>query len=338
MRVGSLVYATDQGLGILARSFVQAGVVTDVMVVKHGRHPCHAAEWYPGAPILHGVRSHDDMLRAKQFCDQHDVMFFFETPFIWELIPHCRARNVKTVIMPMHECMPATWPCDEHFAPDLILNPSALDQLCFPTGTQVTVPVDPSTWRQRERARVFVHNAGHGGLKGRNGTIELMEAIKLAKSPAQFVIRCQEGGPLMNIIPTDRRVGVVTRTLPAAELYAGGDVFIFPEKFNGLSLPLQEARAAGMLVMTTDRFPNNDWLPVRPLIKTRAYVRNRIGPPYREFNEALLDPVAIAEKIDEMYDKDISPYSRDGLEWARENSWEQWLPRYRQILNRLVKA
>src|SRR5688572_25894368 len=98
MRVGSLVYATEQGLGILAKSFYDNGVVSDAMVVRHGRHVTHD-EWYPDSwDQITNIRDYNQQNAAKRFCQAMDVMLFFETPFIWELIPYCREYKVKTAI------------------------------------------------------------------------------------------------------------------------------------------------------------------------------------------------------------------------------------------------
>lgn len=384
MNVGSIVYATDQGLGILAKSFYDHGIITDVIVVRHGRHPTHD-EWYPGAHQVANLKDWRQQQAMAGWCEGMDVMLFLETPFVWELIDHCRSKGVKTVLMPMFECEPTTLPA----CPDLVLCPSLLDLRYYSwyvgsnpivAGQMLTrkdglksvflpVPVE-YPWRQRTRAEVFVHNAGHGGLKGRNGTAELIEAMRHVKSGARLTLRAQESsrqywaaGQLRDANNTpvnlpdniDLKIG----TFPYEQLFAEGDVFVFPETFNGLSLPLQEARAAGMLVMCGDRFPMNTWLPTKvetpdrynpfggfprltetmsPLIPVEGYVKSRIGPPYNEFDEAVFSPKTIAAKIDEWYVRDITEYSQQGREWAEENSWEVLGPKYKAVLEGLCAS
>ncbi len=341
MKIGSFVYATDQGLGILAKSFFDAGVVTDVCVIRHGRHTTHD-DWYPGMPQVTNLRDPQQMRMMRDFCRNMDAMLFFETPFVWDLVNACRDDGVKTSLMPMFECEPTQLPA----TPDLFINPSHLDQQYYPSGIHIPVPVEYG-WKKREKAIEFVHNSGHGGLKGRNGTAEVVEAMKYVKSGARLTLRAQEssrqywaGGELRdaNDQPTslspniDLRIG----TFPYETLFLEGDVFLFPEKFNGLSLPLQEARAAGMLVMCGDRFPMNQWLPKEPLIPVAQYVRDRIGPPYNEYDRACFDPKAIAAKIDEWFGMDISEYSESGRAWAEGMSWAALKPKYTQVLEELI--
>lgn len=321
MRVGTICYTTDQGLGILARTFYTYGVVTDVLIVQHSRENHY--EWYPGSKFIGGKSWADDKRVVTEFCGRMDAMLFFETPFHWQTIPTCRDMCVKTVLMPMHECMPDKLP----YVPDRYVCPSLIELRQYPDNSvYLPVPVT-TTWRQRTRAEVFVHNGGWGGLMGRNGTTEVMEAWKHVKSPAVLLVRSQKG-----VESNTPGVWVFNGTAPYNQLFRHGDVFLFPEKFNGLSLPLQEARASGMLVMGTDRFPMNEWLPREPLLPVSRYTRNRINHRYTEFDEAVLDPRAIAARVDEWYGRDISDYSLSARDWAEGMSWDKLRPLYMKEL------
>lgn len=326
MKVGSVVFSTEQGLGILAKDFYDNGIITDVIVLAHGRRPDHP-EWYPNSEF---IRHLDDRYLIG-LCKWVDVMFFFETPFNWNLISICKELGVKTVLMPMYECMPRELPAQ----PDLFINPSLLDQRYYPSGKFIPIPVN-RPWKLREHALTFVHNAGHGGLKGRNGTQELINAIPLVKSPASFIIRCQDPNNIFSELQDDSRVKVVTGTIPSDQLYDEGDVFLFPEKFNGLSLPLQEAYASGMLVMAGDRFPINTWLPNEPLIDVDHYIKDCVSPRCNLYDSAEYDPQMIAATIDAWYGKDISEYSKMGQRWARANSWDVLKPVYLKTLEELL--
>lgn len=340
MRVGSLVFDTTQGLGLLAKAFYDNGVVTDPMVVHHGRRPSNR-DWYPDTYRVTDMHSADQLKAMRELCASVDVMLFFETPFVWGLIDYCRSVGTMTVLMVMHECLHrenAGW-----HKPDLFLCPSLLDEKCVirnvPGPFQTVflpVPADVP-WRQRTRAEVFVHNAGWGGLKGRNGTAELLQAMRLVKSPAKLLLRSQahqDWPPYPELLG---KVELVEGTLPQDMLWSSGDVFVFPETFNGLSLPLQEARAAGMLVMCGDRFPMNTWLPKEPIIPVKEYKRDqRTFPQFCPFDEAVYDPRDIAATIDAWYGRDITDYSLQGKLWAEAHSWEKLKPQYLQLLQDLV--
>jgi hypothetical protein len=319
-RVGSIVLATDQGLGVLARSFYTAGVVTDILVVRHSSRPTNES-WYPGAKII----SASDRQAMREFVRQLDVFLAFELPWDWSLFPFCREQGVRSALMPMVECMPKVLPSQ----PDLFLCPSLLDLQYYPERS-VFIPVPVSVpWRLRERAEVFVHNAGHGGLKGRNGTAELIEAWKLVKSPARLILRSQDPLPWKF---SDHRIDLRVGTVSHEELWTEGDAFVFCDRFDGLSLPLQEARASGMLVISGDRFPSNTWLPREPLVPVARYTRSCVSPRCLEFDEAHFDPETIAATIDAWYGRDFSEYSQSGRAWAEENSWDRLKGRYIEAL------
>lgn len=353
--VGSLCYSCNSGLGILARDFYRHGVFDEMFVVEHSRHPTQW-DWYPADTPYCPIRKLDHNSRLlRDWVEKLDVLLCFETPFYWPIVDHAKSQGVKTVMMPMYECSltrpPATF--DEYWCPSMldfdvfsglrhghpyppfVPVPGVYgDSVCRLTPIPVKVK-----WRQRTEAKVFVHNAGHGGLKGRNGTRELVDALPMVKSPATFLIRSQSRDEWLEeeLAKVSSRVDVHygSGTIRQEDLYSEGDVFIFPEKFNGLSLPLQEARASGMLVMATDRYPINTWLPKEGLILPDDHKKNRIGPPYMEFDEAVIDPRDIAEKIDTWYGRDITAYSQSGKEWAETMSWDVLGPKYKTLLEGL---
>lgn len=336
LRIGHVAYATLQGLGVMARSFYDAGVVTEPIIYRHSRH--NHVEWYPPDTPQIAVRnffgtSLDEVLRRV------DVMLFYETPFDWSFLPHCKAMGVKTVLIPMYEWTPKTPP----YWFDKVIAPSKLDRDYFPGSVYLPIPVDPRYWKPRTHARTFLHNCGHLGHREHKGTRELLEAVKYVRSSEfRLTVRGQGDSGLQKLAQrvfpraVDPRLAIEIVDIPHDRLWAEDthDVYVAPEKFNGLSLPLQEARAAGMLVMASDRYPHNDWLPREPLVPVASYSRASISSSYLEFDEARIEPKAIAAKIDEWVGCDIIDYSLSGREWAEANSWTALKPKWLEELNR----
>lgn len=310
-KVGSVVLATDQGLGYLAKDFFDHGLIHKILIREHGSRANHR-NWYPREAVVSTI---EELLEC-------DTLLFFETPFFDEIITRAREKKIKTVIIPMYECSrPATVN-----ACDVVLAPSLLEKHYYPHAEFIPIPVEVA-WKERKRACRFVHNGGNGGLGGRNGTKELIESMQYVRSPLQLTIRSQI--PLS--VPHDPRIRLRIGQFPKEELWNDGDVFIFPEKFNGLSLPLQEAFASGMLVMAGDRFPINMWLPSEPLIPVSSYTRENYMVSFMSAN---YDPKEIAKTIDRWYDTEICTWSHLGLTWSRENSWAVLKERYETHLSR----
>lgn len=301
---GSIVLTTNQGLGYLAKSFYDNGIIDLVSVHHHTSRENHY-EWYP------------NRVSVEELLDKCDTLLFFETSFSAKIIQEAKKRGIKTILMVMYECTP---PSIAKMV-DKIWTPSLLDQKYYPKSKLVQVPVDVK-WKLREKARIFVHNAGNGGLGGRNGTKEVIEAFNHVKSDARLILRSQV--PIKCDNPKiEVRIGTFDN------IWDDGDVFLFPEKFNGLSLPLQEAYASGMLVMAGNRFPMNRWLPKPPLIPVVGYHKETIAV---EFDCAEYNPIDIANQIDMWYNCDISAFSLSGKKFNEENSWKQLKEKYISLM------
>ena len=322
MNIGTICYATRSGLGILAKRFYDHGIINKILAIQHPHYANHF-DWY---------KSEDLYLNstAAQFSADIDTLLIFENAWqYWSLIKNIKGQGKRFALMPMYEYTPDPLPVE----PDVILCPSALDKKHYPTGIEVTIPVE-QTWHLREHALRFVHNAGHGGKDYRNGTPELLEAMQYVKSPIQLTVRMQPNERRMvdlfhQYYAKDPRVEIVMADVPDEKLYAEGDVFIFPEKFNGLSLPMQEAWASGMMVMGTDRFPMNTWLPPNPLIPSVGTTTLTIA---KKVESSVINPYILAKWIDAWFMQDIMFYSWQGKQWAEKNSWAVWKPKYLELL------
>lgn len=306
--VGSIVLTTHQGLSYLAKSFFDAGLIQKVLIHEHTSR-ANYREWYPRQSVVS---------TSEELLETCDTLIFFEEVWDWKIIVKAREKGIKTVLMPMYECTRSPLP----YSPDLILTPSPLDTRYYQEGREVVVPVE-AQWRLRTKAEVFVHNAGNGGLGGRNGTRELLEAMKQVKSPIKLIVRSQVPIPTVNDPRIEYRIGQFD------DIWSEGDVFVFPEKFNGLSLPLQEAYASGMLVMASQRFPNTDYLPNDPLIPVSGYKKEKLAV---EFDSAIIKPEDIAHTIDYWYGRDITSYSIAGKTWGEEHSWNKLKGIYKELL------
>lgn len=309
MSKGIVCYCTEQGLGRQAKSFFDNGLVQEVFIQPHSTYVNHT-EWYPNA-----CKSYEELLSKVS------EVWFLETPFNWDYVKQAKEKGVKTVLFLMYECSRLLMPVD------VLVGGSIMERIHFGDSVKVIPVPAPKEikWRKRIRARVFVHNAGHGGLGGRNGTKELLEAMKYVKSPIKLIVRTQNP----SFKSSDPRVEIRTGDFPYETLFDEGDVFIYPDKFGGSCLPVQEAFSAGMMVMASARIPHTDWLPNAPLIPVKHYTREIIVE--KIFDCAVISPIEIANAIDKWYNKDITEYSLAGKKWAEENSWEVLKQKYEKI-------
>lgn len=310
MTVGSIVYATKSGLGILAKTLYDYNIINKVHICEHNKFESNF-EWY---------KKEDVFISKEELLKNIDTLFILEAPlpdpFDWSIVEKAKDSNKNVVLMPMYESTPRS-----HLVfIDKILCPSKLDLEYYEDYNSCVVDVpchQHIRWQQRKQAKVFIHNAGHGGIFSRNGTEEIIKSLQYIKSNnIEIIIRIQPDADidLLNLIDkvNDKRVKIEKRHVPFEELWCYGDVFLFPEKFNGLSLPLQEAFSSGMLVMAGDRFPINSWLPKDPLIEVSGYFKTYLPWIGIKIDNAIIEPENIAKHIDKFAYRDITKYSELG--------------------------
>ena len=353
LRVSAIVRADCGGLGALSRSFSDYLAFHRTVSLSHraGEHHPH---WFPNNRVA------EDGLTVELMawlCEGADVLLSFET-WYGELAPRvARQMGVRTALMPMYECCPLAGAGLEDT--DLAICPSLLDLremdrtpgLAGARRVFLPVPFDVEriAFRRRRRARVFLHSMGHGGTAGRNGTRQVIEAWRYVKSNARLVVRHQS--PLPIAPPQDDRITFLSAAAAGAmenywDLWSEGDVLLHPHRWDGLSLPIQEALAAGMPVMTTHYWPFCDagdrdesveaeqpagWLPPssqQMSIAAAATTRLRIC---REIIAYETTPRTIAAAVDAWYDADIAAASDEARAYAELHSWRRLAPEYLRI-------
>lgn len=353
MRISAITRADPCGLATLSRMFHDnLGFCKTVSIARHQGGAWHS-EWYgennrqaPENGMTHEL--------ATWLCEGADVLLSFEC-WYGEFVPAIAKRlGVKTVLMPMYECCPTKEGGLEYT--DLAICTSMLDLeemtnrtpgLARAVKTFLPVPFDTQRipFRRRERALTFVHNAGHGGIGGRNSTVEVLEAWQYVQSPAKLLVRLQPGMVLESPvgIPNDPRITAVESNPENYwDLWGEGDVLLHPHKWDGLSLPIQEATASGMPVMTTRYWPFCDqedkqgWLPksIQDIAIEPCKVGRRII--CREIDVFYPHAKDIAAAVDRLWGENIEAMSDDARAQAERWSWSSLLPLYQEQFQSLV--
>jgi len=267
------------------------------------------------------------------FLKDIDIVMAFETPYNWNIFSMAKERGIKTILTPNYE-----W-TEEHppIHPDLYLCPSLLERDIYehyPTMSEyLPFPIERKLFpfKLRKKADTFVFNNGHGGTKGRNGLVALLQAIPLVKSDVKFIIRSQVPIPTIQDERVDTRQGDVDRT----ELFKEGDVLILPRMFGALSLPTWEAVSSGMPVLSTNLYPFNKILPKDWFFEPEMIEQGRTASVNRVIDIAVVSPIKIAEKIDEWAHKDITEDSKKANEIAVDISWEALHDKYIKLFTKL---
>jgi len=333
-KLGLIARADDSGLGRLSQDFFNHLPIHKVMIVYNNIYDIYP-ERYPDDSLI-CRRGKPDLEEIDVFLRDIDIVLTFETPYNWNLFSEAHKRGIKTVLIPNYEWTPQTLPV----VPDLMICPSQLDYDEMKYNTMgvnevihLPIPVDREKFpfKLRKKAEVFVFNNGHGGHLERNSWHELFQAISLVKKEAKFLIRSQVYFPY---VINDSRIKIEYGDLPQDKLFSEGDVYIWPHKFDGLSLPIQEALSSGMPVISTNIYPHNTYLPkdwlFEPESISKVFVR-------REIDYAIISPKILAEKIEEWIGRDIEKDSKKANEIAEQWSWEKLTPKYLKVLQDLCQ-
>lgn len=280
MRLGIIARADLTGLGVQSRNWVRLLnpdklIVIDSHVFNNNEQHF---EWYAGKDgiLVDGfIKPHE----IEPILRNVDVLLTFEIPYSYELIRHARSRGIKTIIQ-------NNWEFTDYLKqpelplPDLLVNHSywhiQQQQQLWPDITAYCpTPVFVEDYEEnyqenlnRTGMKRFLHVAGRRTYEDRNGTNDLIEAIKLVPADLEFelVIKAQNAE-----VPTfyDPRI-TVDRSQPVdeRELYKNFDALIMPRRYGGACLPMTEALASGLPVIMTDIDPNNIVLPKEWLVKS----------------------------------------------------------------------
>lgn len=329
LKIGIIGRADNCGLGILTQEFYEHLKPTKTILLFNKRYKYYL-DRFPEGECISKKEFSDE--KVKEFLTGLDLVLAFESPYNWNTFDIAREMGVKSVLIPMYEYLKVDTP-----KPDLYICPSLLDYDII-EGNKVflNIPVNREKLIRRKpfKVKTFLFNVGHGGKHDRNLTQMVISAMKLVKSDVKLLVNTQtnivyEESPKVELNFKDE--------YNYQDLYNRGDVFLFPQRFCGLSMPIQEAMAIGLPVVTTDIYPLNVYIPQKLLVKTLKMPSIRVKRLIDTYTTTKED---IAIKIDEMAQmstEELGKYSDLMYEYAKSISWEKMLPKYNKEFEKLCK-
>lgn len=278
MRLGIIARSDLTGLGVQSRNWVRLLNPDKVILIdstpfnKNKQHP----EWYKDYNVL-TINGFISTGEIDKVLDGIDVLLTFEIAYSYELIKAAKDRGVKVILQ-------NNWEFTDYLQtkglplPDLLVNHSYwnLDKQkrLWPEITEYcATPLFIEEFEDNYIQNIhrtgkirFLHVAGRKTYEDRNGTQDILEAVKRIPTDVDFelVIKTQT----TDVECDDPRV-TIDRNSPVdeKELYYDFDAMIMPRRYGGACLPMNEALASGLPVMMTDVDPNNKILPETWLIK-----------------------------------------------------------------------
>lgn len=344
MRVGLIARCDDRGLGHMTWEFARAMRPDRILVVvldptlgkefvQHlERFDDLASEWLGFVDWSGGELPRRDL---DFFLDGLDVVYSAETFYDPGLVPLAERRGVATVLHSMPEFHRADLP-----RPTATWLPTSWRAAETPHEAVVPVPVALDRFEHvdrgsSERTR-WLHVAGNRAALDRNGTSQVLAAVRRLRRPARVEFAVQRGK-----IP--RPVGrmpveIVHRGGAPAEywrLYDGVDALVLPRRYGGLCLPVQEAMAAGLAVVLPDCSPNEEWPAVLVPARRSTHLRTAAGLVQTWTSS----PGHLASTMDRLADPAaLAAAQAASRAWAVEHSWEALRPLYVEQLERVLSS
>jgi len=272
MSVGLVAYANNSGLGVMAKALRDQGIVSSQMVIRHpvkgvhdlGDFPHTFADLNPTKDQLHEYLS---------TCDPR-IVIFIETPFNFDFFREVYASGRGVVLIPMIDSIEQAkfQPYGKYITG--IIHPTQMGYALYRDAhkwngliTHVPWPIDTDYFNPSQLGEkgssTFLHNEGFGGAGYRKGTDMVFTAFQqlsyLLKDVSMYV-RSQCAESQHSQIRKMKQVTINTEDAPEAiDIYTGGKVYVAPSRREGLGLPIPEAMACGLPVITTGAPPMHQW-------------------------------------------------------------------------------
>lgn len=271
MRIGLIARSDRTGLGNQTRNLARMLRPDEIMLIDSTRfnhneqHPDMYATYsvttidgFPtDAQVTNWLRGIDVVITCEIFYNRNFVDIARKmgvktiNQFNWEFLDYLREPNLA---LPDKLVAPSKWHLEE--ARRLWGN---VEYLPTPVFVDDFKEVKELNYARTGKKR-FLHIMGRGAVNDRNGTLDLIEAMRYSREDFELVIKTQspDGLPLMGF---DNRITVDT-TSPENEvdLYRDFDAMILPRRYGGQCLPMTEALCAGLPVLMTNVSPNGDFL------------------------------------------------------------------------------
>lgn len=278
---GLIVRGDDSGLGNQTRRmtyFLRPQRLLYIDSTSFSKNKVQHKDWYDGFSGYY-VQGFPNDREIRTFLRGLTHFTTCETAYNYNFYSIARQMRVKSSCVINYEF------CDylvkpELPKPDLFIMPSywKLDEMKKRFGDDKVVylppPIDPNEFKEAREINFnrtgrprFLHIVGTLALNDRNGTLDLLQALKYTKSDFELVIHSQQELPREYII-SDSRIKYNMRSLEnSCDLYKDFGALILPRRYAGLCLPCNEALMSGLPVIMTDTSPNNYLLPKEWLVK-----------------------------------------------------------------------
>lgn len=350
VKLGLIAFANDGGLGAQTRRLSQVLQPDRIMMIDSSSFSPNKSlhyEWYPADRSFLASMwppSNNDM---KLFLEGLTHVIVCENPYNFALLHYAKEQGIKVYVQSNYEfCenIVQPWlPTPHKFIMPSYWKIAEMEKLFGRQNVEyLPPPIDPKEFEPARKVNFartgkkrFVHVIGTGAAEDRNGTFDVLDAMKLSKGDFELVIKSQHNLPMTLFLDDPRIKYDVSNYLDQNELYKNYDALILPRRWGGLCLTMCEALMSALPVMMTDITPNKEYLPSSWLVpaKPEKPFRSRIGP----IDLVTANHQALADKLDSWASKG-NPVNLKMKEMAYEIAIRNWSaevlkPQYLELFN-----
>ena len=324
MKIALLSYTNvTSGVGVIAHGLFKWLPTDSILSIASSKG--HST-WCPRQSDVSSPRPPLFQKFLRQF--KPDVLLSVETMFDNGHFVHdvCTEHHVRTATIIMHESYnPGQTRVGLYICPTWI----CLSRVKEKNKALFELPfeIEQFPFKPRTQARRFLHVMGFGAAHNRRQTREVVAGFLEANLPhATLTVHCCQDWRAEYGRREDPRVTYRRQIMPEQRsVYAGFDVLVQPESYAGFCLPILEAQACGMPVITTNAAPMNehisDFDALIPVAQVQRLETRGTSPTRVNLDQQLVTAEGVAAAITRIDNSDVHGKSVKARLHAETRAW-----------------
>lgn len=306
----------------------------DKILVVHSDHTSRGRsrpERYEGLGEVSVCPSGPRANHAAWLTTDVDLIYSAETFYNPLILDMARGKGIKTILHAMPEMHSA------HEQPDEVWIPTPWRSDCVPQENRlVPVPVDRDLLpvRVQDVNHLTIYHVHSTAMNDRNGTELLLAALPyLTFETSVKILGGEPKRAYLGLAQVEWLGSDPGLYYEAWQRTARSDVFVLPRRFGGLCLPMQEAAALGMPIVSLDLQPQRTDLSQYSLVP--AELQTQVQAKGGLIDVHTCDSKRLAFRLNALASSmhTLAFLAETSNQWAKWLSWSEWEQRYCRLLS-----